>query len=253
MPWNSIQEDILKKWSSMSKTYSMMHTISAEYYNNVDKRLGIPVVLLGAIAASSIFATNANNSGVTWPYINGALVLGMTFLSGISKFLGTSERQVKHTTASYKYTKICMNIDTLLSFQRQDREESPRLFINQIKLEILEIRENSPEIPIWIISDYIRKLDKSLVSTRTKVNRSNSAERKENTPPIDPYVEMIKLNELNVGRKIETPLTNTTTIKKPNEPTVQHDEFKDFEDRASVQMIDIANALKKIESDSEEE
>ena len=172
MSWNKYQENILKKWSSMSKTYSTMHSISSEYYSVWDKRLGIPVILLGTVAASSIFTTSSeNDKNNIWTYVNGVLVLLMTGISGISKFIGTNETQAKHTSAAFKYTHISMNIDTLLSFPRSDREENPRQFINEIKLAILEVRENAPDLPTWVVSDYIKKIDKSLTNTQTKVNR----------------------------------------------------------------------------------
>jgi hypothetical protein len=193
--WNKYQEGVLKKWSSMSKTYSTMHSIAAEYYSTWDKRLGIPVILLGAAAASSIFTTSAeSDTNNIWAYINGGMVLLMTGISGVSKFLGTNEKKAKHTSASFKYTHISMNIDTLLSFPRKDREEQPRQFINEIKLAILEVREHTPDLPTGLVSDYIKKLDKSLTNTRTKVNRHTGHHR--NTS-VDPYGNLSKLNEWN--------------------------------------------------------
>jgi hypothetical protein len=170
--WNKYMEDILKKWSSTSKTYSIMHSLAARHYNKWNNGLGIPVILLGAVASSSIFttATTVDTDNI-WTYINGGLVLLTTGLTGLSKFLGVNEKQVKHTTASFKYTSISMNIDTLLSFPRNDRQEDPRKFINEIKLAILEVREHSPNLPTWILSSYINKMDKTIINTGTKVNR----------------------------------------------------------------------------------
>jgi hypothetical protein len=181
--WNRYQESVLKKWSSMSKTYSTMHSISSEYYSKWDKRLGIPVILLGAVTASSIFTTGTeSNTNNIWTYINGGVVLLMTGISGVSRFLGTSEKQAKHTSAAFKYTHISMNIDTLLSFPRMDRQENPRQFINEIKLSMLEVREHSPDLDTSLVSEYINKFDKSLTNTNTKANRHtyNHINRKPN-------------------------------------------------------------------------
>jgi len=172
-----------------------MHSIAAEYYSTWEKRLGIPVILLGAAAASSIFTTSAeSDTNNIWAYINGGMVLLMTGISGVSKFLGTNEKKAKHTSASFKYTHISMNIDTLLSFPRTDREEQPRQFINEIKLAILEVREHTPDLPTGLVSDYMKKLDKSLTNTQTKVNRHTGHHR--NTS-VDPYANLSKLNEWN--------------------------------------------------------
>lgn len=182
--WNIYNESLLQKWSSMSKTYSIMHTIASSYYKTLDNRLTIPVILLGAFTASSIFTT-AGNLGKNdfWIYFNGSLALITTGLSGVSKFLGTHEKISKHMAASFKYTQVSMNIETLLSFTIDERTENPRDFINNIKLSILELREYSPDLPTWIVEDYIKKYDKSLTNTNTKVackmvkNNSNSIEK----------------------------------------------------------------------------
>ena len=219
MNWNRYQENILKKWSSMAKTYSTMHSISSEYYSKWDKRLGIPVILLGAAAASSIFTTNSQTDEKNiWTYINGGIVLIMTGISGITKFLGTQEKQAKHTSASFKYTHISMDIDTVLSFPRSDRTEQPRQFINDIKLAILEVREHSPDIPAWLVSDYIKKLDKSLVNTHTKVNRHRQGDSIEMVVPNDWNATSYKNSISNTPPKEakyqdnEQPPKNTDTI-----------------------------------------
>ena len=207
--WNSYHENLIKKWSAMSKTYSIMHSMSSEYYNNWDKRLGIPVILLGAAATSSIFTTSGETDNI-WVYVNGGLVLLMTGISGISKFLGTTEKLAKHTSAAFKYTEISMNIDTVLSFPRNDREEKPREFINLIKTNILELREHSPDLPTWVISSYITKLDKSLVSTVTKINRSEKLNNYDDLKKINNWKSGIAIEQINIVSENQTQLDQSS-------------------------------------------
>ena len=203
----------------MAKTYSIMHSISSEYYNIWDKRLGIPVILLGAATASSIFTTSTKKDTINiWSYINGGMVLLMTGISGISKFIGTNEKQAKHTIASFKYTEISMNIDTLLSFPRNDRQEQPRQFINDIKLNILQVRENSPDLPTWIVSNYIKNIDKSLTNTHTKVNRNKQSTNLTNSTELpDLYTNIQQINEWNnisyKNSKSSTPPEKIITVQ----------------------------------------
>jgi hypothetical protein len=156
----------------MAKTYSIMHSITSQYYNTLDKAFNIPMILLGAVTASSIFTSHDTN--IVWTYVNGGMVLCMTGLAGVSKFLGTHEKQVKHTSASFKYTQIAMDIDTVLSFPRHERQEDPRKFITEIKLSILEVREHAPNLPTNVVDGYIKKLDKTLTDTKTNVNSKSS-------------------------------------------------------------------------------
>jgi hypothetical protein len=172
--WNKYHEHLLKKWSQMSKTYSIMHSLCAQYYSKWNRRLGIPVVILGAVTASSIFGNTHTENSSYINYINGSLALFVTALSGINNFLGTSEKQVKHQTASFKYTSISMEIDTLLSFIRSDRSIGPQEFIREQKSRILEVRENVHEVLPWIMSEYLNKYDKSLTNVNSNINNSFS-------------------------------------------------------------------------------
>lgn len=177
MKWNQYHEDLIKRWSKLSKTYSLMHSLTSQHYSKLDKRLGIPTVILGAITASSIFGTAVDDQYTVYrTYLNGVLTLLLTTLTGVNRFLGIDEKKVKHTTASSKYNKISMDIDTLLSFPRDEREKSPNEFINHIKTLIQNLREDSPDIPTWIISGYINKMDEGLTNTTVRVNKKYKSE-----------------------------------------------------------------------------
>lgn len=163
MLWNRYHEKLLKKWSSTSKIYSAVHTNCANYYSTCNKRLGIPAILIGSLTASSIFSSEVN-ANIYWTYVNGGMALLVTALAGIQNFLGYSEKLTKHQTASFKYTKISMNIDTLLTFSRSERKEEPEVFLPAIKECMLEIRENCPEIISWVLEDYLEKQTNSILS-----------------------------------------------------------------------------------------
>lgn len=167
--WNKYHENLLKKWAQMCKTYSIMHSLSAGYYSTWDKRLGIPVVIFGAVTSASIFGSDIEVPEMR--YINGTMALIVTALAGVSKFLGTSEKMTKHQTASFKYTSIAMSIDTILSFPRNERNTGPQEFISYIKSSMLEVRENTPEVLTRIMNNYLCNYDKSLTNVKSNVNK----------------------------------------------------------------------------------
>lgn len=181
--WDKYHEKLIRKWAEMAKTYSIMHSLCAQYYSKWHKRLGVPVVLLGGIAASSIFSNNHNDPEDTefWNYINGGITLLMTGLAGITNFLSLEEKTSKHQNASYKYVKIGLDIDTLLSFSRDQRSISPEEFMQSKKAQILEIRENVPEILTWVMSEYLNKFNHSLIDTSSSINKKNILYPKGNT------------------------------------------------------------------------
>ena len=242
--WNRYHEQLLKKWSQMSKTYSIMHSLCATYYSNWHKRLGIPVVIIGGVTASSIFSSNKNDSEA-WTYINGGLALFVAALSGISSFIGTAEKTNKHQNASFKYTKISMDIDTMLSFGRHERTQTPQQFIQEKKSEMLEIRENVPEVLTWVMNDYLEKFDKTLTNTKSKVNKN----------PVNYIEPKLKSGYDDDGsdRGPSSEGTSSSSIRVQDE--IHTGEIlSDFADKSSIK-IQIACEKMKVatESDSEDE
>jgi hypothetical protein len=173
--WDKYHEKLIKKWAETSKTYSIMHSLCAQHYSRWHKRLGVPVIILGGLASSSIFSNNHNDPAKTefWNYINGGITLSMTALAGMTNFLSLEEKTSTHQNASYKYLKIALDIDTLLSFSRNKRSISPEEFIRTTKSQILGIREDTPEVLTWIMSEYLNQFNTSLTNTSSSINNKD--------------------------------------------------------------------------------
>jgi hypothetical protein len=182
--WNSFHENLLRKWAQTSKTFAIMHSLSAAFYAKWDRWLGIPVVLLGAVTASSIFATS-QDTHIQVHYANGGLALLAAGLSGVARFLGYAEKQVKHQNASVKYTAISMEVDALLSFPREGRTAGPQEFINTTRGKILEIREGAPEVIAGVMTEYLKGYDRSLTRVKSRVNRRLRSQSPSGEPPSD--------------------------------------------------------------------
>lgn len=243
--WGKYHENLLKRWAENAKLFSNMHTLSAQYYSKWNRRLGIPIVIIGGITASSIFS---NNNSQIWIYVNGILALIVTALAGISNFLNIAEKMNKHRTASFKYTKIGMDIDTMLSFAREERKESPQEFIQHMKTDYLEIRENTPEVLSWVIANYINKLNKSITNTRSKINTSKSDKNLisyiQRSPSFD--------NQLIVGTDSDhSSITNRSEREITNIPNHREsgEILSDFTDSKSKQITNVNKQLHQIHSD----
>lgn len=198
--WTVFHEELLQKWLRICKTYSLMHGLSSRYYANINKGLGLPVVILGALTTSSIFSSITNTpdfySSEVWNYVNGFLSLSVTVLSGVSNFLGAEQKLNSHQTSSVKYSKICFNIESILAFPKTEREIDANDFVKEIKKEIMELQENSIPIPSSILSRYIRKLDKNLLNTKCTINNTES--KSENDENIN-----IKIHDSIENKKID--------------------------------------------------
>jgi len=181
--WNSYTENLLRRWSKRCHTYSLLHSLSADYFSTWNKRLGIPLVVLGGAASSSIFISPQDGTGIM-NLVNGGVVLFMTALAGVSKFLSLEENQVKHQSAGFKYHATVMEIDTILTFPRLDRAMDAHEFVRLTKKNVLEIRENSPEILPWLKADMIRGYDESLTRAKVQVNKDTGTGERHERPAI---------------------------------------------------------------------
>lgn len=250
--WNKYQEQLVKRWAEMGKIYSIMHSLCAQHYSKWDKLLGVPVVVIGGITASSIFSSTKDNSDI-WVYINGTMALLVTALAGVSNFLGTAEKTTKHQNASFKYTRIAMDIDTLLSFGRTERKMSPQEFIHTKKAEILEIRENVPEVLPWVMSNYLKTFEKSLTNTRSLVCKKGP-----NTVPV--FTQPVTFENMpNVQRSgsDSLPIFRPTVV-----PSADHDVgavLSDFDDTSYNRVLSASRQMRgfhaqsEADSDSEDE
>jgi len=243
--WNIYHEKLLKKWAQLSKTYSIMHSLCATYYSTWNKRLGIPVVIIGGVTASSIFSSNKQSSEA-WTYINGGLALFVAALSGVSSFIGTAEKTNKHQTASFKYTKIAMDIDTMLSFARHERLQTPQEFIQEKKGDMLDIRENCPEVLSWVMNNYLEKFDKSLTDIKSKIN---------NTTPIDSYIQpKLQITIDDQASNSDREAVNSDSNSTKTVPDETGEFLSDFSDKFSSKMFSATQKMTVAsESDSEDE
>jgi hypothetical protein len=183
--WTKHHEKLLKKWGETSKTLAIMHTLSSGHFARRDRRLGIPVVLLGAVTASSIFAS-ANHTTEIVTYINGGLALITTGLTGLARFLNYSELKNSHNMSSNRYQSIAMEIDTILSFPRTERSRCPHEAIDDIRKSINDVRDHSPEVVSWLLEEYLEGYNKSLMRIRSEVNtdeHSAPSSREGSDPP----------------------------------------------------------------------
>lgn len=254
--WNDYHEELLKNWAEMSKTYSIMHSLCANHYAKVDKLLGIPVIILGAVTASSIFGTSNYNDQEHFylNYINGGLALIITALTGVNKFLGSAEKRIKHQTASFKYTSIGMDIDTMLSFSRDKRRVDPQDFSSKQKSKILEIRENCPEVIPKIMSSYLNNYNKSLVNIDSNVNKENQEKKlvkeTEHIKENDSKRKNTKVQNKNKNENVKININkqdyySTTAHKTKYTPLVQK-----FDDEKSIQIEKACKILSKKKSEN---
>ena len=166
--WTCAQEQLVKRWCQTTKTYAIMHSLCANDNALWRRAIGIPTVLIGAVTASSIFSA-AESSSTVWQYINGALALSVTALSGISNFLNLDEKITKHRAASIAHTRLSYRMECMLSRPRAQRDDVVE-FTTSCRKEISDIQEGMVDVSSGVMNKYMNKFDKSIVNTSVIVN-----------------------------------------------------------------------------------
>jgi len=119
----------------------------------------------------------------------------------------------------------------------------PQEFIQTKKLAILEIRENSPEILSWVMANYLKRFDKSLTNTKSRVNIVEEKIRHVNISPNE-----IINTHAHDGSSSSSDSTNYDLEMQQAKPRVQNrtgEILSDFADRLSQT---ICKANEKIQS-----
>ena len=210
--WCKFHESLLKKWSEICFIYSIMHTKSEIFYTWITIILGIPLIIIGALSSSAIFANSSIKSDVI-NYISGGLVLTLTILTGIKQFFNSAERAKNHNDHGVKYRSINLEIDELLACPRRNREISPQEFLPNIRKRMEELQSTSPKIPMYLLNRYIqfrkmsRKTEINYRETFKTESRSNSRDVSEEIVEIDTDDEQEIVQDITGGREFARMVT----------------------------------------------
>lgn len=183
--WTKYHEILLERWSRYAKSYSLMHNLATVHLSKVSNWLGIPLHILNVLTAGTVF-TNAMDGGKTslfQNYIAGSMVVISGCLYAAHRSMGIESLISRHKITAKKYTRIQMEVDSTLCYERKDREANASQFLEHIKQMITEVQDVSPEIPSIILSETIKQLDQNLVSISAGYEPSvqNSSKR---APPV---------------------------------------------------------------------
>ena len=116
-------------------------------------------------------------------------------------------------------------------------------FIQEKKADMLEIRENVPEVLPWVMNNYLEKFDKSLVDTNSKINK---------TP--ENYIEpklRITYDDDNSDRGTGCSGDGTTITVHTQEEAPTGEALADFSDKFSNNMLKASEKMKTINNDSD--
>jgi len=133
-------DGVIDRASRYKKTcvyFSERHYRDAEAAFRRHQLMGIPVVIIGAVVTTSIFATLNTSPAIGWKICAGALSLVGAILSALQTFLKFSDKASEHKAAAANYRALGRKVDIfLLQYKGTPRPEDPLAFtsaLNQLE------------------------------------------------------------------------------------------------------------------------
>ena len=202
---------ILKYWYTKCKVYYKCHKASAEYYDKLNKYMGIPTILVGIFNTTTIFA-NYTHDNQALMIVNGSASFIATLLATMQNYFDLSKLAVTHQKLSNGYSKITNTIEKILMLERlTGNNEINSKIIDSIMNQMEYLSQDAPSIPdkIWNQNKVeLKGIISVILSTESIAKEIESSVSRNNT---------INNNKKNTQIAINIPPNKPTTIDTSDE------------------------------------
>jgi hypothetical protein len=153
--WNRQHELFLKKLKNEIYCMSEIHKYVAMNYARKNKYLGTPSILIGTVAASSVFS----NSDIKYMvYINGTLVLISTMMTSLRNWLDYDNRSAGHKQQSIEYESLAIDIGNELNNDIHHRMNVDE-FMKTIKDRYIALKKTPLNIPDHVYEKFMDEVE----------------------------------------------------------------------------------------------
>jgi len=155
--WTTHHEKLLLKWRTEAIGFEWKHKRTAELYENLNYVFGFISILLTIITGASFFVdlnNDASCSGDLYKKVGfGVVMIIATITTSINTLFKYNEWSEKHKNCADKWRNYVNNIDTELSFSKEERING-KIFMKQMQKRYNELTEICPNIPKFIQKKY---------------------------------------------------------------------------------------------------
>jgi hypothetical protein len=164
--WNDSETNILKRWGEISASYRLLHDRAFREFQRKSYSLTIPVIIMSTLSGTASFAVKSfpEEYQVFVPMVIGGINIIVGIIQTITQFLRVNELTEAHRVASCSYGKFSRNIVTELSLPPCERSYSGLDYIRLCRSEMDRLIEQSPIIPMHILSDFDRNKNFLLIN-----------------------------------------------------------------------------------------
>ena len=170
MDWTHEVEEMIKQWGEDAQFSKILFEQSAHITSRYDKCLGIPLVIIGAVSASSIFI----DSDIIYVRIGiGCFGLVLVIMSAIAELTGYKADTVRYRNAATSYGEIVFDIQEQLARPREQRV-NVQDFVSRLKMSMRELKRTC-QIPSGIFKKYVKNIDNHFSTLGIHTDRSTRA------------------------------------------------------------------------------
>ncbi len=143
------KDEIIKEAKRIEESLlysSKGHFVASLFWSNFHLWIGVPIVLLSAIAGASAFSKIDPTN-----LIAGGISIFVIALSSVMTFLNPNQKASAHLNAGNNYDSLLSNIRIFWSIDCW-REESEQVLTEKLKYfseQKGKLNQNSPQIPRW--------------------------------------------------------------------------------------------------------
>lgn len=122
---------------------------SAKVYSMIQNILTLPNIVIGGILSVAIFSTSHDY----WRLTTGALAIGSTILTSMSKHFGAGERAQMHCSMVRHYTSLIQEIDMILHMKHLSDTEK-RATMDSVRQHLNKLFDMQPEPSVFAVKQY---------------------------------------------------------------------------------------------------
>jgi len=165
---------LLVLWYHKCKLFYKCHRDSADHYDNLNKILGFPAIIINVFNSTSLFANYQSMSQI-FIIIIAVLSLLSTMLTAAQNYLDFAKLKDQHSKLMIEYSKILFSIEKIIILIKNDENYTiDESTMNGVLNNFEKLRETFIHFPekIWISNNliYKNKLEKIDVNTSDSIN-----------------------------------------------------------------------------------
>lgn len=184
--WTPNHERILKNWRKDVVIQLYLQSGSSYYYVTVYNWITIPHIIVGSILSVSIFITG---NVYPWTIVTGLLAILQTFMSGLIRHIGASEKAYQYQLSAREYQTLLRSIDMTLSMTATMRPSVDK-FIESINRELNRIATKQTDPVLFVIHRFnkrIKKLDDMLIKELETASHESQRQPAATFPTNNPF------------------------------------------------------------------